>query len=75
MSLTLLCKVPTSAIETLFNEQKQTLFKKAHSGEYLNIGKTKANFKDFPSHYICIRSEIIFNQRLAWHVWKYKSST
>ena len=58
MSLQLFNKVPAGAIETLFDEQKQPLFKRANLGKYLGIEKIKDNFKDFPSHYTCARSKI-----------------
>ena len=58
MSLELFHKVPEGAIERLFDEQKQPLFKVADLGKYLGIEKIKDNFKDFPSHYACARSEI-----------------
>ena len=50
MSLELLHKVPTGAIETLFDVQNQPLFKKANLGKYLGIENIKHNFKEFPSH-------------------------
>ena len=53
MGLELFHKVPEGAIERLFNEQKQPLFKRADLGNYLGIEKIKDNFKDFPSHYAC----------------------
>ena len=37
MSLELFQKLPTEAIETLFNEQNQPLFKRANLGKYLGI--------------------------------------
>ena len=51
MSLELFHKVPAGAIETLFDEQNQPLFKRADLGKYLGIEDVKNNFKDFPSHY------------------------
>ena len=54
MSLELFHKVPAGAIETLFDEQNQPLFKRADLGKYLGIEDIKNNFKDFPSH--CNRS-------------------
>ena len=51
-------KVPAGAIETLFNEQNQPLFKRADIGKYLSIRNIGDNFKDFPSHYTCLRSVI-----------------
>ena len=37
MSLELFHKVPAGATETLFDEQKQPVFKRADLGKYLNI--------------------------------------
>ena len=34
------------------------MFKRADLGKYLGIEKVKDNFKNFPSHYACTRSEI-----------------
>ena len=51
MSFELFHKVPTWAIETLFDEQNQPLFKRADLGKYLGIENIKHNFKEFPSHY------------------------
>ena len=51
MSLELFHKVPAGAIETLFDEQNQPLFKKADLGHCLGIENIKHNFKEFPSHY------------------------
>ena len=59
MSLELFNKVPAGAIETLFHEQKQPLFKRADLGKYLNIENIKHNFKDFPSHYTRPRSDLV----------------
>ena len=58
MSLELFDKVPTGAIETLFNEQKQPLFKRADRGKYLGIRNIRDNFKEFSSHHVHPRSEI-----------------
>ena len=58
MSLELFHKVPAGAIETLFDEQNQPLFKRADLGKYLCIEDIKHNFKDFPSHYTHPRSEM-----------------
>ena len=58
MSIESFHKLPAGTIETLFNEQKQPLFKWADSGKYLGIEKIKYNFKDFSLHYACARSEI-----------------
>ena len=48
MSFELFYKVPAGTIETLFDGQKQPLFKRADLGKYLGIDKIKDNFKDFP---------------------------
>ena len=58
MSLELFHKVPAEVIETLFDEQNQPLFKRIDLGKYLGIGNIRDNFKDFPSHYTRLRSEI-----------------
>ena len=58
MSLELFHKVPARAIETLFDEQNQPLFKRADLGKYVGIKVIKHNFKDFPLHYTRPRSEI-----------------
>ena len=50
MSLELFHEVPAGAIETLFNEQNQPLFKRADLGKYLGIEDIRHNFRDFPSH-------------------------
>ena len=57
MSLELFHKVPAGAIEMIFNEQNQPLFKRADLGKYLGIEDMKHNFKDFPSHCTHPRSE------------------
>ena len=57
MSLEFFHKVPTGAIEMLFNEQNQPLFKRADLGKYLGIEDMKHNLKDFPSHCTRRRSE------------------
>ena len=51
MSLELIHELPAGAIETLFNEQNQRLFKRADLGKYLGIEDIRHNFRDFPSHY------------------------
>ena len=51
MSLELFHKVHAGAIETLFDEQNQVLFRRADLGKYLGIEDIKHNFKDSPSHY------------------------
>ena len=48
MSLELFHKVSAGAVEPLFDEQNQTLFKRADLRKYLGIEKIKHNFKDFP---------------------------
>ena len=58
MSLELFHGVPVGAIETLFDEQNQPLFKRADLGKYLGIESIKNNFKDFPSHYTRHRLEM-----------------
>ena len=58
MSLALFHEVPAGAIETLFDEQKQPLFKRAELGKYLGIENIKHDFEDFPSHYALARSDI-----------------
>ena len=47
MSLELFQKLPTEAIETLFNEQNQPLFKRANLGKYLGIEDIKTISKTF----------------------------
>ena len=51
MSLKLFQKVPAGAIETLFIDQNQPLFKRTDLGKYLAKEYIKHNFKGFPSHY------------------------
>ena len=46
------------AIETLFDEKNEPLFKMADLGKYLDTRNIKNNLKDFPSYYTCIRSKI-----------------
>ena len=58
MSLELFHEVPAGAIETLFDEQNQPLFKRADLGKYLGIENIKNHFKDFPSHYTHFRSNL-----------------
>ena len=58
MSLELFHEVPAGAIEKLFDDQNQPLYKRADLGKYLGIEDIKHNFKDFPSHYTRPRSEI-----------------
>ena len=58
MSLELFHEVPAGAIETLFDDQNQSLFKRADLGKFLGIENIKNNFKDFPSHYTRLRSDL-----------------
>ena len=58
ISLELFHKVPPGAIEMLFDEQNQPLFKRAGLGKYLGVQNVKHNFKDFPSHYTRPRSDL-----------------
>ena len=58
MSLELFHKVPAGAIETLFDDQDQPLFKRADLGKYLGIQDIRHNFKDFASHYTSSRSDL-----------------
>ena len=58
MSLELFRKVLAGAIETLFDYQNPSLFKRADLGKYLGIEDIKHNFKDFPSHYTHPRLDI-----------------
>ena len=58
MSLELFHEVPAGAIETLFDDQNQHLFKRADLRKYLGVEDIKHNFKDFPSHCTHPRSEI-----------------
>ena len=51
MTLQFFHKVPAGAIETLFDEPNQSLFKRDDLGKYPGIKNTKHNFKDFPSHH------------------------
>ena len=46
MSLALFDTVPAGAIETLFDEQNQPLFKRARLGKYLGIGNIKDTYQD-----------------------------
>ena len=72
MSLALFHEVPAGAIETIFDEQNQPLFKRADLGKYLGIRNIRDNFKDFPSHYTRLRSEI--GCRCDQHPWEDKKS-
>ena len=58
MSLELFHKVPAGAIEMLFDEQNQPLFKRADLGKYLGIRNIRDNFKEFSLHHTRPRSEI-----------------
>ena len=58
MSLELFHKVPAGAIETLFDEQNQPLFKRADLGKYLGIRNIRDNFKEFSLHHAHPGSEI-----------------
>ena len=58
MSLELFQKVPAGAIETLFDDKNQPLFKRGDLGIYLGIEDKRHNFKDLPSHYISARSDL-----------------
>ena len=55
MGLELIHKVHSGAIETIFDDQNQPLFKRTDLGKCLGIKDIKQNFKDFPSHYTCPR--------------------
>ena len=57
MSLELLHKVPAGAVETLFDEQNQPLFKRADLGKYLGIRNIRDKFKEFSSHHAHPRSK------------------
>ena len=58
MSLELFHEVPVRSIETLFDEQNQSLFKRTDLGKYLGIENIRHNFRDFPLHYNRLRSDI-----------------
>ena len=58
MSLELFHKVPAGAIQTLFDDQNQLLFKRTGLGKYLGIEDISHNFKDFPSHYTHLRLDL-----------------
>ena len=58
MSLELFLKVPEGAIEALFDEQNQLLFKRAGLGKNLSIRNIRENFNEFLSHHARPRSEI-----------------
>lgn len=54
MSLALVHKIPTRAIETLFDEQNQPLFTWADFGRYL-IRNIRGNFRDLDRYYIATK--------------------
>ena len=58
MILELFQKVPAGAIQTLFDYQNQTLFKRSDLGKYLGIRNIRDNFNKFSSHHARTRSEI-----------------
>ena len=58
MSLELFQKVPAGAIETLFDDENQPLFRRSEIGKYLGIRNIRENFREFLSHHACSRSEI-----------------
>ena len=58
MILELFQKVPAGAIQTLFDYQNQTLFKRSDLGKYLGIRNITDNFNKFSSHHARTRSEI-----------------
>ena len=58
MCLELFQKVLAGAIETLFDDQNQPLFKRPDLGKYLSIRNIRDNFKEFSSHHARPRSEI-----------------
>ena len=58
MSLESFQKVPAEAIETLFTEKNQPLFKRADLKKHLGIRNTRDNFKEFSLHHAHRRSEI-----------------
>ena len=58
MTLGLFHKVPAGAIERFFDQQNQPLFKGSALGKYLGKENIKHNFKDFPSHYTHLRSDL-----------------
>ena len=45
-------------IKTFSYEQTQPMFKTTDLRKYLGIGKISDHFKDFPSNYTCVISEI-----------------
>ena len=57
MSLELFEKVLAGAIETVFDNQSQPLFKRSDLGKYLGIRNIRDNFKEFSSHHARPRSK------------------
>ena len=57
MSLELFRKVLAGAVETLFDEQNQPLFKRADLGKYLGIRNIRDKFKEFSPHHARPRSK------------------
>ena len=58
MILELFQKVPAGAIQTLFDDQNQTLFKRSDLGKYLGIRNIRDNFNKVSLHHARARSEI-----------------
>ena len=52
MSLALLHEVPVGAIETLFEEQNQPMFKRPDLRKYLGILDIRHNFKELDRHFV-----------------------
>ena len=50
--------MPAGAIETLFDEQNQLLFKRVDLGKYLGKRNIRDNFKELSSHHAHPRFEI-----------------
>ena len=57
MSLELFEKVLAGAIETVFDNQSQPLFKRSDLGKYLGIRNIRDNFQEFSSHHARPRSK------------------
>ena len=57
MSLELFEKVLAGAIETVFDNQSQPLFKRSDLGKYLGIRNIRNNFKEFSLHHARPRSK------------------
>ena len=51
-------EVPAGAIEKLFDEQNQPLFKRADLGKCLGLENIKNNLKDLPSHNTRLRLDL-----------------